>query len=94
MTKPLVEARAPLNLDFTLTEEEKRSPLWAKIMRAAEARVWKLRVANDEGKDDVRTQEIRNEIKFLKGLLKNDPSHEFSAPTHRVVTLEDLDAAE
>lgn len=93
MTKPTTDdARAPLDLDFAMTEDERRSPLWQKIFMAAEARIWKLRESNDKAMEPEKTQAIRNEIKFLKGILKNDPSREFNTPPSKVVTIEELDA--
>lgn len=95
MSKPdsKEDAPAPLKVDFRMTSEEKRGGLWGKQFQAIENRIHELRVANDNAQDEAKTAAIRTEIKVLKGLLKNDPTREFSEP-RRAVTQDELAAGE
>ena len=94
MKKPDDEIKtAPPEIDFRLTETDKRTDAWAKICTAIEARIWKLRMKNDRQLNAEETLALRVEIRILRGLLKNDPSREFSIPPNAVMQ-DELDAGE
>lgn len=74
------DARAPLDIDFQMTSAEKRTEVWAKQVKAIEDRLLLLMTRLCKPQPEDKTAELRTEIKVLQGLLKNDPSKEFTLP--------------
>ncbi len=54
----------------TLTDEEKASALWKKIMAHFEERLATLRLSNDKDQTEAMTASIRGSIKEIKLLQK------------------------
>ena len=57
-------------LAFMLTEEERLSPLWARLLAHLEQRVANLRIVNESpDRDDRSTQFLRGQIRALRDVI-------------------------
>lgn len=68
-----MEAEKP----FALTDEDRLSPLWSKLLGHLERRIQKLRIANDGDADERITANTRGQIKALLSIARlNKPRPE------------------
>lgn len=55
---------------FILSEEEKRNPLWTRLMKHFEERLQELRLMNDATRSEVDTANLRGKIAEIKELIR------------------------
>lgn len=52
-----------------LTEEERSSPLWARLKAECETRLFKLRTSNDNDLGEIQTAKLRGQIMEIRRFL-------------------------
>jgi hypothetical protein len=57
---------------LVLSTEDKRSPLWGRLMARCERRLADLRIQNEGDKSEVETATLRGRIAEVKALLALD----------------------
>ena len=64
----MIETKKPL----LLSAEERRTPMWFRIMEHMKERLEYLRVQNEGDKSEVQTAKIRGQIAELKAIMALD----------------------
>ena len=75
--------------EFTLTEGERRHPLWLRLSAYFELRLRDARGKNDGPLNELETAALRGQIKLLKGLIAlghDSPSDGYGIGTREVAS--------
>jgi len=62
---------------FVLNEEDRRSAVWARLMRYMNDRLAELRLANDADKTEIETAKLRGQITEIKAFLRLNEEKKF-----------------
>ena len=66
---------------FTLTHEERRSPVWQRLLEHLDERIQALRAQNDGPKDEAATAHLRGQIAAFKALQALNADRPTQEPT-------------